>query len=118
MLRGVIAHVGLFAMLWHLAWGQCAFHLPACESHCHEHVERPAETPAHDDCHESHSSAVLSQATVALPPSDVEPHCVHSVISTGCQTMPCVRPTAFCCGANPLRPLPLRAHLLLGVLLN
>lgn len=118
MLRSVIAHVSLCAMLLHLAWGHCAHHLPACQSHCHEHAEQPAEAPAHDDCHESHASAVLSQATAAPSPSGVGMRFVPSDVAVACTPIPCLRTSAFCCNADPLRPLPLRAHLLLGVLLN
>jgi hypothetical protein len=118
MLRSVIAHVSLSAMLLHLAWGHCAFHLPACERHCHEHAEQPAEAPPHDDCHESHAAAVVSQATAVPPPGGVAPHCVPCLVAMPCSPLACLCNSAFCGNADPLRPLPLRAHLRLGVFLN
>ena len=118
MLRSIIAHVSLSAMLLHLAWGHCTLHLPACDNHCHHHADEPAEAPAHDDCHESHSSAVISQATTAPPPSDAgAPLLTPAVIANG-SSASCLVTAASVCDADPLRPLPLRAHLRLGVLLN
>jgi hypothetical protein len=122
MIRGCIAHVSLCAMLLHLALGHCALHLPACEAHGHHghhHADEPAHVPAHDDCHESHSSAVVSQAVAAPPPPDTWLHAVPpAAADAALSSSGRAELSAFLCNGDPARPLPLRAHLRLGVLLN
>jgi hypothetical protein len=118
MLRSVIAHVSVLAMLLHLTVGHCAHHLPACEEHGHEHADEPSDAPAHDDCHESHASAVMSQPAEAPAPAGDGLLIVAPDAAIACAAAACRTPGAFDCPTDPLRPLPLRAHLRLGVLLN
>src|SRR5688500_17082282 len=104
MLRSVIVHVSLSAMLLHLAGGHCALHLPACEHHCHEHANQPAAPPVHDDCHESHSSAVVSQTVEPPSPSAAFGFVLpdgHAVASTSTP----LSAAGFFCHADPTRPL-------------
>ena len=130
MIRSVITHASLLAVLVHLHWGGCAYHLPACEQqaaaapchHGHDHgpaddASLPIDLPVHDDCHESHSSAALSQALVAPAPD-----------SEGCVALAIVLRVAtadahFLGGvaisrADEYPPLPLRAYPRSQALLN
>ena len=130
MQRAVITFVSLLAVLIHVHIGCCAHHehvaktpkaVPqGCPFHGHEHDHGQSPTPAsplsHDDCHESHCSVLLvSSASVApasadgwwLPLSMTDPEISSRAGLPTFQSGP----------ADALRPPPLRAHLLLGVIL-
>jgi len=130
MLRSVITHTSLLAVLVHLHWGGCAYHLPACQNesraapcrhgHDHEAAEDghvPAGLPPHDDCHETHSSAALSQAFVAPAPDGYG--CVAlAIVLRGATAAAHVSSGAAIHRADEYPPLPLRAYPRSQALLN
>jgi hypothetical protein len=129
MLRSLVTHVSLLAVLVHLHWGGCTFHLPACEeqpavAHCdhgHHHLpadhELPANAPAHDDCHESHASAAVCQA-VAVPAQEPGGLYLLPAMATADGLAWEVSLTASVGRTGETCPLPLRASARSQVLLN
>jgi len=129
MRRVVITVLSLAAVLLHANMGYCAHHqhsLPTSScppSHCHHedgshhHHDAPPPDPfSHDDCHETHCNAMLASIASApaidgvgswLPMFGVG----NELLSGGALCNPSAQP------ADATRPLPLRAHLRLSVLL-
>lgn len=125
MLRHIISHLSLFAVLLHLHWGCCA-HLAACEQAqptvdcCHGHDHDAADQPvipAHDDCHESHADAVLSAALVAPSPDGIAALIPVDAAAVTAQFAASISSASFG-HADDLGPLPLRASPRSPVLLN
>jgi hypothetical protein len=124
MLRRIVSHVSLFAVLLHLHWG-CCVHLAACEQAqvaadcCHKHEHAPADKPvipSHDDCHESHAEAMIS-APLAVTSPDGMAAFVADFCPSSAQ-LAHTEPVTFCVHADEPAPLPLRAGVRSPALLN
>jgi hypothetical protein len=138
MTRIVISVVSLAAVLLHLGEGCCAHHWHALAAspgevavehghhgHAHdadEHAEQhghscPAEDSAPDDCHESHCSMVLAVPLAAPPAAVAGDWLLLTDVDSAASLLPDCG-NDFYLAASADSPLPLRAHLRLGVLRN
>jgi hypothetical protein len=133
MTRIVISVVGLFAVLLHLGEGCCAHHwhtvaagdstVVAHNHHGHSHAADehghscPADGQAPDDCHESHCSMIVA-APLESPPAAAAGDwlALRDQRAVASQLVSCGND--FYLAASADSPLPLRAHLRLGVLRN
>jgi hypothetical protein len=138
MPRIVISVVSLAAVLLHLGEGCCAHHWHLLEAdssqatavehehgHAHhpgEHAQRhghscPSDDSAPDDCHESHCSMVLS-VPLEAPPAAVAGDWLLLTDEQVTSSLQSACGNDFYLAASADSPLPLRAHLRLGVLRN
>ncbi len=138
MTRIVISVVSLAAVLLHLGEGCCAHHWHALapshndaafehghHGHAHdadEHAEPhghscPADGEVPDDCHESHCSMVLA-VPVDAPPAAVAGDWLLLTDDDVAASLLSDCGNDFYLAASADSPLPLRAHLRLGVLRN
>jgi hypothetical protein len=130
MQRVVVTIVSLLAVLGHIEAGCCAHHVhagqssqpvAACHSHRgsdhqHQHQAPPTRPTSHDDCHETHCEMTLASGTSVGPMTGLGwwlPRlAAGDELTSGASWQgPAGQPVDAAC------PLPLRAHLLLGVML-